>query len=172
MKDIEKNIEKKIMDKYENELDKAKETLMHLEVAIDEPNINGLNGWVFEETIRYFLQKELDALGLSKISIESQKQLEGGKKVDFVLNDNIAIEVKKGGIFGKQDAERYKGYFEEANEKDWCYLYITGQETHPPYKQKTKEVFGKDNCFFLDEDEEGEWRKFIERITQLLDSGN
>ena len=61
--------EKTIRELYERNLALAKAKLTELPVHCGHvPNFGGLNGWVFEQTIQYCLQKEIEAEGIKPTS--------------------------------------------------------------------------------------------------------
>lgn len=156
--------DKEIIDLYNEQETEAKNKLKDLKVFCgNEPNISGLNGWVFEQIIQYCLKKELEEKGYLNIGIEEQYKLEGRKKVDLKIEDNIIVEIKRAGIFGKEDIKRYEKYRKIA--KKLTYLYIAEEEGYKSYKEETIRIFGKNNTFFLKEDG---WQKFIERIEDIL----
>lgn len=126
-----------------------------------KPSFQGLNGWIYEQTIRSCLEDELQAVGLS-LPIKDQQALRGRAKVDLFVGDATAIEIKAGGIFG-DDAEKYRKYCAIArNERKWTYLYVTRIETYKPYYEATKEVFWHNSAFFLNE--ENGWRDFVAAV--------
>jgi len=149
-------------------IEDARASLSRLQVAEHrKPNVRGLNGWVYEETIRYCLRQELQSQGFSP-KIEEQQKLSGRKKVDLLVDGTIAIEIKSRGNFDKPLVfeERYSQYREEAEQKGWIYLYLTGTETHIPYRDLAKNVFGDDRVFFLDR--KGEWSRFVKEVARHL----
>ena len=125
-----------------------------------KPSFQGLNGWVYEQTIHSCLEDELLLQSIS-LPITQQKTLKGRAKVDLFVGLRTAIEIKAGGIFGN-DAEKYKKYREIASKEGWTYLYITKKETHKPYYDDTKAVFGEDGAFFLNE--ETGWEDFVNAV--------
>lgn len=125
-----------------------------------KPSFQGLNGWVYEQTIHSCLEDELLLQNIS-LPITQQKTLKGRAKVDLFVGLNTAIEIKAGGIFG-DDSEKYKKYCSIAAEIGWTYLYITKRETHKPYYEATKAVFGDDSAFFLNE--ETGWEDFVNAV--------
>ena len=80
--------------------------------------------------------------------------------------ESIIIEIKAKGLFGKTDVEKYARYKKIAMKDELTYLYITGRESYQKYREGALEVFGKDNAFFFDQD--NEWERFINRIVELL----
>ena len=157
--------EKSIENLYQQNLRKAHQLLASLQVAEGrEPSVKGLNGWIYEQTIRYCLCQELLSLGLSPI-IKEQVPLRGRAKVDLLV-DTVAIEIKARGSFGKNDTEKYSKYRAEAEEKGWIYCYLTGGERYHPYRLAFESVFGKERAFFLDTD--GDWARFVGEVRKHL----
>jgi len=67
----------KIENLYQENLSAARQLLTSLPVAEGrEPTTKGLNGWVYEQTIRYCLSQELTALGIFPV-IKEQVPLYG-----------------------------------------------------------------------------------------------
>ncbi len=125
-----------------------------------KPSFQGLNGWVYEQTIHSCLEDELLLQDIS-LPITQQKTLKGRAKVDLFVGLRTAIEIKAGGIFG-DDAVKYQKYCNIAAEIGWTYLYVTKRETHKPYYNATKATFGPDAAFFLDE--ETGWHDFVNAV--------
>jgi len=112
MKYNERTIEKI----YQENLIVARQLLASLTIAEGrEPNLTGLNGWVYEQTIRYCLCQELIAQGLSPI-IKEQVPLYGRTKIDLLVG-RLAIEIKALGSFG-DDAKKYTKYKAKVEKKD------------------------------------------------------
>ena len=152
--------ERKIEDLYQEILKEAGRLLASLPVAEGrEPNLTGLNGWIYEQTIHYCLCQELIALGLSPM-IKEQVSLYGRTKIDLLVG-RVAIEIKALGSFGSDDI-KYARYKAKVEERGWIYCYLTRRETHKPYRLKTESTFGKELAFFLDS--EGDWSRFVELI--------
>jgi predicted RNA binding protein with dsRBD fold (UPF0201 family) len=159
--------ESQIKDLYESNLEKAKQLLSTLEVYCGkEIKLNGLNGWIFEQTIRYCIQKELKNQHIS-LQISEQVSLCGRCKVDLKVG-NIAIEMKSRGLFGQKDIERYRGYRKAAENKGWRYVVVGLNETYEPYRQGIIKSLGQDRVFYLFR-QNGEWQRFIDL---LCASGN
>ena len=155
---------------YEENLALAIARLQDVPIARGrKPSFQGLNGWIYEQTIRSCLEDELHLQGLS-LPIRDQHTLQGRAKVDLFVGDATAIEIKAGGIFGN-DAEKYKKYCAIARslEKNWTYLYVTRKETHRPYYDATKDVFGQDSAFFLNE--VNGWHDFVAAVIKA-NTGN
>lgn len=147
---------------YEENLNAARQLLASLPVAEGrEPNTKGLNGWVYEQTVRYCLSKELITLGLCP-TIKEQVSLDGRIKIDLLVG-RVAVEIKALGSFGK-DAEKYNKYRPKVEEKGWTYCYLTGSETVNRYRSATTDVFGKERAFFLDTG--GDWERFVREIVK------
>lgn len=143
-------------------LDLALSKLKEVEVySGDEPSFAGLNGWVFEQTIRYCATRELEAKGVN-LEIKEQVSLGGRAKADLHVG-NTVIELKTSGLFGQSDVERYGRYRGQALDKGFNrYLYLTWDESHKPYRSGLEQVLGKENVFYISE--EGERGRFIDVI--------
>jgi hypothetical protein len=149
---------------YQENLTVARKQLALLQVAEGrEPNIKGLNGWVYEQIIRYCILQELEAFGLSPI-INEQVTLSGRAKIDLVVG-KVAIEIKALGSFGN-DAEKYKKYRVKVEERGWEYFYLTRSETYKPYRLEAFSTFGEEYAFFLDK--KGDWGRFVREVKRTL----
>jgi hypothetical protein len=149
-----------ILSLYEKSLEEAKSLLSSLAVAEGRTaRTAGLNGWVFEQTIRYCLWRELAAVG-AEPQMQEQVPLDGRKKIDLLVG-RTAIELKARGSFGAGDS-KYCGYRKTVEGRGWIYLYVTMQETYVPYRQATKAMFGEERAFFLDT--AGDWKRFVEVV--------
>jgi hypothetical protein len=147
---------------FSENLEKAQQQLSSLPVAEGRrPNLRGLNGWVYEQTIRYSLSSELAQLGLSPV-IKEQVALEGRIKIDLCIG-RIALEIKLAGSFGDDD-EKYSVYRAKAEEKGLIYCYVTRGESHAPYRLRTISIFGEQRAFFLDK--KGDWQRLVETIAR------
>jgi len=152
--------EDKVEELYQKNLDDARQLLASLPIAEGrKPNITGLNGWVYEQTIRYCLCHELMALGLPTI-VKEQVPLCGRTRVDLLVG-NVAIEIKALGSFGN-DAKKYSCYRVKVEERGWVYCYLTRSETYKPYRLSTELTFGKGRAFFLDT--KGDWERFVKEV--------
>jgi len=152
--------EESIENLYQRNLEDAYLLLSSLQVAEGrKPNIKGLNGWVYEQTIRYCLCQELLLLGLSPI-IREQVYLYGRARIDLLVG-KVAIEIKALGSFGS-DIEKYKKYRAKVEEKGWTYFYLTRSESYRPYRIAFESIFGKNRSFFLDTS--GDWARFISEV--------
>jgi len=129
-----------------------------------EPNVSGLNGWVFEQTVHGCLSEELGAMCL-KVDVEEQVKIKGKAKADLKVG-RVVIEIKATGLFDKQDIAKCRQRSAEAGEKRWHYVYLTLGETYAPYRDGMAAAIGKDKVFFLDV--HGEWRRFVKRLVRLL----
>ncbi len=172
-------------ERYNANIDDAKIKLKELTFCSPkEIAFKGLTGWVFEQTFQKCLKEELiDRLKKEyefKEQIKLSELCKGENKsraiVDLmIINGNIKlmIELKYGGFYGKDDGERYKNYRGKiksiSDGNNYEYIYITGSETSPLYRKKTKEAFEETSCFFFDENVGiDSWDKLILRITQIL----
>jgi len=160
-----------IENEYKKNLSDAQDKLASLSVTkeyfSDIRNKNdsllgfkGLNGWVYEQTIRYCLCEELKKFGKAP-NIKEQEQLYGRTKVDLLVG-KVAIEIKVSGLYNKSDAEKYRGYSTKAKEKGWYYFYLTQKEGYPPYQIAIKSVLGEENTFFLNA--ENDWERFVNKV--------
>jgi hypothetical protein len=149
--------EEEIDSLFVENLQRATSVLSSLPVAAGrKPTFQGLNGWLYEQTIRFCLEEELRLLDIT-LPISEQFQLKGRARADLLVGQT-AVEIKAGGLFG-DDSEKYRKYKAITAERNLKYLYITRQETHQPYYLATKAVFGPNGAFFLSEN--GSWRNFV-----------
>ena len=133
-----------------------------------EPDFGRLTGWVYEQTIQYCIRQELEARRV-KADIKEHVSLRGRVKADLKVN-GVAIEVKHNGLFGPGDAAKYQDYKKAASAKGWAYLFITGGESHRPYRTGITKALGRKNVFFLDTN--GDWKRFVRRREELAGSPN
>jgi len=155
--------EDKVKELYQENLEDARKRLASLPVAEGRvPNITGLNGWVYEQTIHYCLRQELMALGLSTIAedVREQAPLYGRTKVDLLVG-NVAIEIKAEGSF-PGDAEKYSRYRVIVEERGWVYYYLAGSDIYRPFRLSIESTFGKERAFFLDT--KGDWERFVKEV--------
>jgi len=147
---------------HQTNLGQAVTKLKEIDVCCGvDPKFAGLNGWVFEQTIRYCIQKELEAKNIS-LKISEQVSLCGRAKADLLVG-NTAIEIKTSGLFGMNGVERYKRYHSQAIEKGFNrYLYLTWEESHVKYRSGLDNALGKENVFYICDN--GEWKRFIDVI--------
>ncbi|MEI6579543.1 MAG: hypothetical protein ACOYMF_17955 [Bacteroidales bacterium] len=172
-------------EKYNANIDETKRKLKKLPFCSpNEIAFKGLTGWVFEQTFQKCLKEQLIDRQKKEYEFEEQIKLsaicKGDNKslgiVDLMIKNGkkkLMIELKFGGFYGKDDGERYKKYRNNIKSiKDgsiYEYIYITGSETSPTYREKAKEAFEGANCFFFDEKAEiDSWEKLIKRITEFL----
>jgi len=162
-----KYTEKDIIAQYTSAVQDAVSALSKLSWAKgDMPALAGLNGWVFEKVIRKCLLLELKASGMN-LQVREQVSLAGKARIDLLVG-NAAIELKARGSFGATDS-KYAQYRAMVEKRGWHYLYLSMQETHPPYRDATKSVFGPHNAFFLDTP--GDWERFVKTISSLQKPG-
>jgi hypothetical protein len=158
--------EKAILGQFESNLKTAKGSLASLEFCCsEEPSFQGLSGWIFEQTVQDCLRKELKALGI-RAEIQEQASLGGRAAVDLLIGSAVAIEIKAKGLFDRNAASRYCKYRVAAEERGYCYLYLTLQESYLPYRKAMLEALGQENTFFLDTP--GDWSRLVKRAIQLL----
>ena len=156
--------EAKVEALYQKTLDEARRLLASLAVAEGRtPNTKVLNGWVYEQVIRYCLCEELKKLRITPI-IQEQVPLHGRAKIDLLVG-NVAIEIKALGSFG-DDAKKYYYYQNRVEEKGWVYFYITRSESYKPYRSSIETALGKEHVFFLDTD--SDWKRFIDEIAKNM----
>lgn len=145
---------------YQENLSAAQNLLASLPVAEGrQPTTKGLNGWVYEQTIRYCLYEELKGLGLTP-TIKEQVPLHGRIKVDMLVG-KVAIEIKALGIFGNV-GQKYGRYRVKAEENGWSYFYVTRGESYSPYRVAMQSIFGEERAFFLDTPTE--WERFVKEV--------
>ena len=148
---------------YKKALAEAEAKLSTLNVAEGRrPNAGGLNGWVFEQTVRYCLAQELRKRG-RRAPMQEQVPLAGRARIDLLVG-RAAIELKARGSFGASDV-KYSSYRKSVEKQGWVYLYLTMQETHAPYKAATESAFGSKRAFFLDT--QGDWTRFVTTVIGL-----
>jgi hypothetical protein len=139
---------------YQENLEVACDLLATLPVAEGrQPVTKGLNGWVYEQTIRYCLCQELKQLGIN-LDIKEQVTLHGRTRVDLLVG-KAAIEIKALGLFSASDMKKYSGYRVKAEQIDWTYFYVTRAESYHPYRIAMHTAFGEARAYFLDT--EGDW---------------
>jgi hypothetical protein len=149
---------------YQENLSRACALLASLPVAGDrKPTTKGLNGRVYEQTVRYCLCEELKELALAP-AVDEQVRLYGRTKVDLLVG-RVAIEIKALGIVGK-NARKYSGYRAKAEENGWSYFYLTRGESYGPYRVLMQSIFGKERAFFLDT--LGDWERFVKGLEEIL----
>ena len=108
---------KTVEELFKTMLQAARQRLASLEVANGrEPNLQGLNGWVFEQTVRFCLEEEFQSLG-NVPPLREQVALSGRAKIDLLVGA-VAIELKVAGFFGNE-AERYRKYRSQVQAKGW-----------------------------------------------------
>ena len=158
--------EKIIQRLFSHNLKTAQAKLAELKFcSVLNPNFQGLNGWVFEQTIQDCIRKELRVLKI-KTDIGEQESLGGRARADLLLGKKLAIEIKAGGLFDGNAASRYRKYRTWAAKKGYTYIYITLHESYQPYRNSMSKALGHENAFFLDTT--GEWRRLTNRIVRLL----
>jgi hypothetical protein len=147
---------------FEESLGDAKVKLSGLKVAehAKPPSVNGLNGWVCEQTIRSCLCAELKAAGLL-LDVTEQHTIVGRARLDL-LAGKVAIEVKAHGEFGANDCGKYNKYRAIIEKTGKCYVYVTLWEGHRPSRETIRKIFGLENSFFVEDP--GEWKRFVNAV--------
>jgi hypothetical protein len=85
-----------IISLYEESLAKAEDVLSALEVAeCRRPSARGLNGWVFEQTIRFCLSRELGHCGLH-VPIQEQVPLLARARIDLLVGRTRRMAAVRG----------------------------------------------------------------------------
>ena len=148
---------------YESSLRQAKANLAGLKVHSGvQPRFAGLNGWVLEQTIQHCIRREMKAVGV-ELPINEQVGLGGRAKVDLVVGQ-VAIEIKAGGLFGLDDVRKYRQYRKLAEQGGYRYMFVTGAESHKPYRDGIIDALGPASVVFLDEP--GQWERFVDAVLQ------
>ena len=151
-----------ISELYQRNVARAEASLRKLEVFCCEGcKLGELSGWVFEQTIRYCLQKELAAQGLPSNAGE-QHSLGGKMKANLAIG-GLAIQIKLSDVFAVDQLARYGQYRRAAEEKGLQYLLLTAGASYPAsYRRGLGGVVGSGNVFFFDEPMG--WERFVKRI--------
>ncbi len=158
--------ERLIEELYQRNLVDAHKLLASIQVADGRgPNVKGLSGWVYEQTIRYCLEQELKSRNIHP-PIKEQIPISGRAKIDLLIS-RVAIEIKSRGAFSRYFKEKYKKYRAEVEKRGWVYFYITGRERYYNYRLMAENTFGKNRAFFLDTD--GDWERFVMELIENLD---
>ena len=159
----------KVEKLFQTSLREAKELLKTLRVHSGrEPNFSGLSGWIFEQTIQHCIREELKRMRFAAEPICEQFKLGGRRKVDLLVG-GAAIEIKTSGLFGRDEISRYKLCQAEAAAKGYRYVFLSRGET--TYRADIIKALGKDNVVLLEE-QDGEWKRFIEIIADGLKARN
>lgn len=153
-----------IQKQYETAVEKAHAMLGTLNVAHGTPkNILGLSGWVFEQTIRSAIEKELSQRNIA-YDFKEQVPIVSKSKVDLVVG-NIAIEVKVSGFYSNVE-EKYSRYRQILEQRGLQYFYVTLYEEYAKNIQIAERIFGHDKAFVLTVP--GEWERFISQLVANL----
>lgn len=153
----------KIEDQYEYALAEALRLLGSLKVACGTPRkILGLNGWVFEQTVRCAIEEELRKEQI-QYEIKEQETIVGKSKVDLLIG-NVALEIKVSGFYSNVE-DKYSRYRKKLEEKGLVYFYVTLYEEYVPNIEVAQRVFGSNRAFILKHS--GEWERFV---TELIGS--
>jgi len=152
--------ESSVQKVYKLNIREAKRQLMQLPVYSGpvlygfEPEVPGLTGWVFEQTIHHCIRRELEAMNLTA-EIEEQESLSEHSKIALRIG-KTAIEIKPGEFFCPDDIVQCKIYQTQAKERGWQYVFLSGGET-ALYKDII-EAIGKDDVVMLENYDDGEWK--------------
>ena len=151
--------ETQITTLYEKNLELAKLRLAELPIAeARKPELRGLSGWIYEQTIHYCLNQELMSR-CHHLVIQEQASLGGHAKADLLVNQ-VAVELKVAGSFGND--EKYIRHRTTAEERGWKYCYLSQCESVIRYRENIERIFGKEMTFYLEND--GEWERFVGMI--------
>jgi hypothetical protein len=149
---------------YQRSLAAAQRQLAALPIASgDPPKFSSLSGWVYEQTIRHCLKRELSRRGI-RTKVEVQRSLGGRSKADLSIA-NVCVEVKAGGIYGLPIIRRYQQQVPRVRAAGLEYLYLTAYEGWQPFRTGISRAFGPRNTFFLDTP--GHWKRFVRRVVDL-----
>lgn len=162
--------EQQVWDLFYSNLTQAGDKLAEIEVLEGrKPEFADLSEWVFEQTIKHCVLKELDAKGV-KAELKEQVSLSGRVKADFSLG-TVAIELETSGPFDIDDAEEFGKYKNDAEAQRFQhYLYLTWEEIIPPCREDLDHAVGKTNVFHLKDS--GEWQRLISFICEADTSLN
>ncbi len=151
-----------ISEIYRKNLARAEASLRKLEVfCCEDCKLGELSGWVFEQTVRYCLQKEFAAQGLQP-NTEEQRSLGGKLKANLAIG-GLAIQIKLSDVFAVDQLARYGQHRRAAEEKGLQYLLLTAGASYPAsYRRGLAGVVGSGNVFFFDEPMG--WERFVKRI--------
>lgn len=159
---------------FSRNLQTAKDALQRLEVFCgEEPKFNGLPGWVFEKAIQNCIRKELKGKGVES-KIREQVSLGGRSKVDLVIGEKIAIEIKVNGLYEPTDKieKRYQNHRKAAENRGWQYIFLSLDGTYGPYREAIIKALGEENVFYLFfgyplKQQKGEWKRLINLLCSV-----
>lgn len=168
---------KEILESYDAHLEKATKKLKTLEFYCgNEVKQQSISGWVLEQTVQHFLKKELTERGYKNLIFEEEQTIMHPNprikrkhiRVDLTIknptsNKTILIEIKKGGIYGEKQLDKYMPYIKKLK-TDTLYLYLTLGESVKKYREKSYEVFRKENVFILKDHVDEPWERFVNII--------
>lgn len=157
----------KIEDQYEEARTEALKLLGSLKVAHGTPRkILGLDGWVFEQTVRCAIEEEL---GKERIQykIKEQEPIVGKAKVDLLIG-NVVLEIKVSGFYSDVE-DKYSRYRKKLEEKGLVYFYVTLYEDYARNIEVAQRVFGSNRTFILKHS--GEWERFLTELIGSLKTG-
>jgi hypothetical protein len=145
---------------YKLNFREAKKQLMQLPVYSGpvyygyEPEVPGLMGWVFEQTIQHCIRRELEKMNLSA-EIEEQVNITESAKIALQIG-KIAIEIKPDVLSSQDDIDKCKNDQSQAKERGWRYVFLSSGET--TFQAPLIETLGKDNVILLENYDDGEWK--------------
>lgn len=154
-----------IENRYEAALAEALKLLGSLEIAQGPPKhkILGLNGWIFEQTLRCVVEEELKREKI-QYYIREQETIEGRAKVDLIIN-RVAIEIKLSGFYSNVE-EKYVRFRQRLEERGLIYFYVTLYEEYERNFEVAKRVFGANRAFILIKP--GDWERFTRELIDRL----
>ena len=156
---------RRILDMTKRNHAAAKRLLSGLPVACGHaPEIAGLHGWVFEQTVQFCLRRELKAKGLQP-EFGEQVPLGGRARADLGIG-RILVEIKTSGLFDIGSVEKYRRYRAAAEENGCRYLFLSAHETYKPYRDGIVGALGRENVFMLTEPRG--WQGFVGTVVKEL----
>ncbi len=154
---------------FDDNLKESKNLLKTLKVFCgNEPEFNGLKGWVFEKTIQYCIREELKKKNATYDIVE-QFGLGGKRKVDLKIG-NITLEIKTSGFYDKEKdiLEKYEGIRTAAKANGASrYVIMSLKGSSTSHWNEIRKAIGKENTFclfFKNEPQKGEWERFIDLL--------
>jgi hypothetical protein len=155
----------KIEDQYIAAQAEASKLLASLRIADGPPRkILGLDGWIFEQTIRCAIDEELKKEKIQR-EIKQQQPIVGKAKVDLVIGHRAAIEVKVSGFYSNVE-DKYIKYKKKLEDQGLEYFYVTLYEEYQPNIEIARRIFGLNRMFILSNP--GEWEHFSKELVGLL----
>ena len=154
----------KVWGLYESSAKAAVRKLSGLRICCgDPPGFAGLNGWVFEKTVQYCLERELRALR-ARLDTHEQESFPGRMRADLRVGRAV-IEIKQSGLFSPAALIKCRKNRHAVCRSGYEYLFLAGGERYRPYREGVVKALGKENAFFLDTS--GDWERFVRRVLAL-----